>query len=155
MVKLILAEKGVLHVPSFNFHVAPRRHLNLGNGPDSPDSPRAPGPPNPTGRAIRTRPVDVMAKELPMTAKSAPATVDGNFIVGPTHKPAPEVTVHEGVPQGTVYNFTMGIDGQQILSRNRPRAEDPWRPRTGRSRPTDRQQPSLPPTRAALRFMCP
>src|SRR6185295_16463734 len=48
----------------------------------------------------------VMAKELP-DGENAPATVDGNFILGPTHKPAPESTVHEGVPQGTVYNFTM------------------------------------------------
>jgi len=48
----------------------------------------------------------VVAKELP-DGENAPATVDGNFILGPTHKPAPESTVHEGVPQGTVYNFTM------------------------------------------------
>jgi hypothetical protein len=47
-----------------------------------------------------------MAKELP-DGENAPPTVDGNFILGPTHKPAPESTVHEGVPQGTVYNFTM------------------------------------------------
>ena len=32
---------------------------------------------------------------------------DGNFILGPTHNPAPEMTVQEGVPQGTVFNFTM------------------------------------------------
>ena len=32
---------------------------------------------------------------------------DGNFIIGPTHPAAPEMTVNEGVPQGTIYNFTM------------------------------------------------
>src|ERR1051326_3196722 len=48
----------------------------------------------------------VMAKELP-DGENAPPTVDGNFILGPTHKPAPESTVREGAPQGTVYNFTM------------------------------------------------
>src|SRR5262249_2398807 len=48
----------------------------------------------------------VMAKEL-RDGENAPATVDGNFILGLTHKPAPESTVREGVPQGTVYNFTM------------------------------------------------
>jgi enterochelin esterase-like enzyme len=48
----------------------------------------------------------VTAKELPDGA-NAPANVDGNFILGPTHTPAPEMTVKDGVPQGTVYTFTM------------------------------------------------
>src|SRR6185437_14650000 len=61
--------------------------------------------PTPPTRDSHT-PGYVMAKELP-DGENAPATVDGNFILGPTHKPAPESTVHEGVPQGTVYNFTM------------------------------------------------
>ena len=46
----------------------------------------------------------VTARELPDGA-NAPANLDGNFILGPTHTPAPEVTVKEGVPQGTVYSF--------------------------------------------------
>jgi iron(III)-enterobactin esterase len=45
------------------------------------------------------------AKELPDGA-NAPANVDGNFILGPTHNPAPETT-QEGVPKGTISNFTM------------------------------------------------
>ena len=32
--------------------------------------------------------------------------MDGNFIIGPTHNPAPDA-VQQGVPQGDVYNFTM------------------------------------------------
>jgi enterochelin esterase-like enzyme len=36
-----------------------------------------------------------------------PATQDGNFILGPTHLPAPEMSPREGVPQGTLYEFTM------------------------------------------------
>ena len=48
----------------------------------------------------------VTAKELPDGA-NAPANADGNFILGPTHNPAPEMTVQEGVPQGTVFTFTM------------------------------------------------
>ncbi|HEX4231806.1 MAG TPA: alpha/beta hydrolase-fold protein [Bryobacteraceae bacterium] len=48
----------------------------------------------------------VTAKELP-DGDNPPANADGNFIIGPTHNPAPEMTVHEGVPQGTVYEFTM------------------------------------------------
>jgi iron(III)-enterobactin esterase len=48
----------------------------------------------------------VTAKELP-DGDNAPAKADGNFILGPTHNPAPEMTAQEGVPQGTVFNFTM------------------------------------------------
>ncbi len=48
----------------------------------------------------------VAAKALPDGA-NAPAKEDGNFILGPTHPAAPEMTVHEDVPQGTVYDFTM------------------------------------------------
>src|SRR5215472_6168840 len=74
-------------------------------------SARAQTPPaRPARPAAPTRdahtPGYVMAKGLP-DGENAPATVDGNFILGPTHKPAPGSTVREGVPQGTVYNFTM------------------------------------------------
>ena len=48
----------------------------------------------------------VNAKELP-DGENAPPNVDGNFIIGPTHTPAPESTVHEGVPQGTIHKFDM------------------------------------------------
>src|SRR5690242_4060393 len=55
----------------------------------------------------------VEAKELP-DGENAPANVDGNFILGPTHNPAPEMTVHEGVPQGAVYTFTMESKDSKI-----------------------------------------
>jgi enterochelin esterase-like enzyme len=48
----------------------------------------------------------VKAKELP-DLTNAPANKDGNFIIGPSYKPAPEMTVQPGVPQGEVFNFTM------------------------------------------------
>ncbi len=48
----------------------------------------------------------VTAKALP-DGKNAPPDTDGNFILGPTHHPAPEMAVQEGVPQGTVSTFTM------------------------------------------------
>jgi enterochelin esterase-like enzyme len=48
----------------------------------------------------------VQATELSDGTLPAP-TANGNFIVGPTHTPAPEMTRNEAVPQGTVYNFTM------------------------------------------------
>jgi enterochelin esterase family protein len=48
----------------------------------------------------------VAAKELTDGAVP-PADVNGNFIIGPTHAAAPEMTVQDGVPQGTVHTFTM------------------------------------------------
>ncbi len=67
-------------------------------------APRPPRPAPPT-RDPKT-PGYVTAKELPDGAVPSPKE-DGNFIIGPTHTPAPEMTVQEGVPQGMVYNFTM------------------------------------------------
>ncbi|GMW01709.1 MAG: hypothetical protein AMXMBFR84_28460 [Candidatus Hydrogenedentota bacterium] len=48
----------------------------------------------------------VKATELPDGAVP-PINVDGNFIVGPTHMPAPEMSVADGVPRGTIHEFTM------------------------------------------------
>jgi enterochelin esterase-like enzyme len=48
----------------------------------------------------------VLAKDLPDGTLPAP-TADGNFILGPTHAPAPQTTVQPGVPQGSVFEFTM------------------------------------------------
>jgi enterochelin esterase-like enzyme len=48
----------------------------------------------------------VVAKDLP-DGQNPPPTADGNFILGPTHNPAPEMTVKEGVPQGAVTVITM------------------------------------------------
>jgi len=67
-------------------------------------APRPPRPVPPT-RDAHT-PGYVTAKELPDGANPSPKE-DGNFILGPTHNPAPEMTVQEGVPQGTVSTFTM------------------------------------------------
>ncbi len=55
----------------------------------------------------------VSAKELP-DGKVPPPTADGNFIVGPTHNPAPELTEHQGVPHGAVYEFTMNSAGSRF-----------------------------------------
>uniref|UniRef100_Q022B1 Putative esterase n=1 Tax=Solibacter usitatus (strain Ellin6076) TaxID=234267 RepID=Q022B1_SOLUE len=65
---------------------------------------RPPRPPAPT-RDPNT-PGYVTAKDLP-DGENVPVKQDGNFILGPTHNPAPEMTVAEGVPQGEVFNFTM------------------------------------------------
>jgi len=55
----------------------------------------------------------VTAKELP-DGSNPPADVDGNFILGPTHNPAPEMTQQEGVPQGTIFTFTMNSADSKI-----------------------------------------
>jgi iron(III)-enterobactin esterase len=55
----------------------------------------------------------VTARELPDGTVPSP-DADGNFIIGPTHNPAPEMAVQDGVPQGTVYNFTMSSTDSKI-----------------------------------------
>jgi iron(III)-enterobactin esterase len=66
----------------------------------------APRPrPTPPTRGPNT-PGYVAAKELPDGAVP-PADADGNFIIGPTHNPAPEMTAQEGVPQGRICTLTM------------------------------------------------
>ena len=67
--------------------------------------PARPTRPTPPTRDAHT-PGYVMAKELP-DGENAPATVDGNFILGPTHNPAPETIAKEGVPRGTTKSFTL------------------------------------------------
>src|SRR5262245_27454575 len=82
--------------------------LMTGLNPAMAQAPAAttrPARPTPPTRDPKT-PGYVTAKELPDGA-NAPANADGNFILGPTHNPAPEMTVQEGVPHGTVSTFTM------------------------------------------------
>ena len=55
----------------------------------------------------------VEAKELP-DGEVPPPDEDGNFIIGPTHKPAPEMAEREGVPKGKVYNLTMKSEDSKI-----------------------------------------
>ncbi len=54
----------------------------------------------------------VRATELPDGAVS-PDNKDGNFILGPTHTPAPEMTVNPAVPQGTVTTLTLTSAGSR------------------------------------------
>jgi enterochelin esterase-like enzyme len=41
-------------------------------------------------------------------------SADGNFIIGPTHTAAAEMTADANVPQGTVYTFTMKSEDSKI-----------------------------------------
>src|ERR1051325_8668885 len=81
--------------------------------PASPaQAPARPARPTPPTRDPNT-PGYVKAKELP-DGELPPPNADGNFIIGPTHNPAPEMTVHEGVPQGKVIEFTMESKDSKI-----------------------------------------
>jgi len=55
----------------------------------------------------------VTAKDLP-DRTNAPSNADGNFILGPTHDPAPETTDHVGVPHGVVSTFIMDSTDSKI-----------------------------------------
>jgi iron(III)-enterobactin esterase len=61
--------------------------------------------PTPPARDPHT-PGYVKADELPDGALP-PADVDGNFIIGPTHNPSPEVDPEDRILDGTVIEFTM------------------------------------------------
>src|SRR5919112_1928047 len=85
----------------------------------------------------------VKAKELPDGTIPSPKE-NGNFIIGPTHPPAPETIAKEGVPQGQVFEFTMESKDSKIypgIAREpfRPDAAgaaNPGQPRPIISRPT-------------------
>lgn len=55
------------------------------------------------------------ATELP-DGTLPPAGAEGNFIVGPTHDPAPETVARDGVPKGTVTTFTMSSKDSTIYN---------------------------------------
>ncbi len=55
----------------------------------------------------------VTATELPDGQNPSPKA-DGNFIIGPTHPAAPEMTAQDGVPQGEIFNFTMESTDSKI-----------------------------------------
>jgi len=76
-----------------------------------PPAARASRPPPPT-RDPHT-PGYVTATELPDGAVP-PTDANGNFIIGPTHNPSPEMAVQTNVPQGTVFNLTMSSADSKI-----------------------------------------
>jgi enterochelin esterase-like enzyme len=107
---------------------------------EQPATPQAAAQPEPAKRPARqpapTRdpntPGYVKAKELPDGAVPSPKE-NGNFIIGPTHNPAPEMAVKEGVPQGQIFEFTMDSKDSKIYpgvarDRNAPPRPDPSDP---------------------------
>jgi enterochelin esterase family protein len=76
---------------------------------------------DPTSRPTRAAPPArdpntpgfVMAKELP-DGEVPPADADGNFIIGPTHQRAAQMSPEQSVPQGTIFNLTMKSTDSKI-----------------------------------------
>jgi len=77
----------------------------------APAAARPARPPNPLRDP--NAPGFVKAKEL-ADGVVPPANVDGNFIIGPTHHRAPEFTPQDGVPKGTLIEFTMSSTDSKI-----------------------------------------
>ena len=72
--------------------------------PGAPQPARVNRPPAPTRDP--QAPGYVAATMLP-DGEVPPAAAYGNFVIGPTHTPAPEMTAKDGIPRGTVHTFTM------------------------------------------------
>jgi Putative esterase len=53
-----------------------------------------------------------------------PPDAEGNFIIGPTHAPAPETIAKDGVPHGTTTSFTLSSQDSMIYNPGRFR-DDP------------------------------
>jgi enterochelin esterase-like enzyme len=92
--------------------------LMAGLGPAMAQSPaQSPKAASPTRPQAPTRepntPGYAKAKELP-DGDIPTAKEDGNFIIGPTHNPAPELAVKEGVPKGDIFEFTMESKDSKI-----------------------------------------
>lgn len=81
------------------------------------DAPKALAAAKPTRPPAAVRdphaPGYVEAKDLP-DGDVPPSDADGNFIVGPTHKKAPEMSAQDGVPKGTVHKLTMTSEQSKI-----------------------------------------
>ncbi len=111
--------------------------------PSNPQSTQTTARPAPPTRDPHSRGF-VAATELPDGAVPA-ANVDGNFILGPTHTPAPQMMIHAGVPQGTDHSVHDEFGRQQDLSRHRARA---WHLRHARSHQSGQADRHHQPSRA-------
>ena len=76
-----------------------------------------------TGLDFRTQPPtrDPVQPNYPRATELADGTLpppgaEGNFIIGPTHAPAPETVVKDGVPKGTTVSFTLSSKDSTIYN---------------------------------------
>ena len=54
------------------------------------------------------------APKFTVVGRNAPVDAEGDFVIGPAYFPAPELAVAEGVPRGTVRQFTMESKDSRI-----------------------------------------
>ena len=78
----------------------------------TPHAPQTTVRPTPPAREPST-PGYVVAKELSDGA-NPPANSDGNFIIGPTHEVPSDTKANDGIPKGTVIEFTMNSSDSKI-----------------------------------------
>jgi iron(III)-enterobactin esterase len=109
MFRLLSTTFLILSMVGLNHAVA---QANAQTIPQTPATATHPARPTPPTRDPHTLGY-VTATELP-DGTNAPANADGNFIIGPTHNPSPEMTKQEDVPQGTVSEFTMESTDSKI-----------------------------------------
>src|SRR6478736_1233513 len=76
-----------------------------------------------TGLDFKTAPPtrDPMSPNHPRATELAdgtlpPAGAEGNFIIGPTHAPAPETVAKDGVPRGKITSFTLSSKDSVIYN---------------------------------------
>jgi enterochelin esterase family protein len=77
--------------------------------------PAAPAPaarPSPPTRAVD----GPGAPGFTVMGGNAPVGAEGNFVIGPSYRPAPELTIVDGVPQGTVQQFAMDSKDSKFYS---------------------------------------
>src|ERR1035441_1955382 len=98
-----MVKPGMFRLLSIAFSISLTTGLNQAMV-QAPTAVTRPARPTPPTRDPHT-PGYVTAKELPDGA-NAPAAADGDFVLGPTHNPAAEMTAQEGAPQGAVFTFT-------------------------------------------------
>src|SRR5690349_16945844 len=99
----------MIRLCSLTFAVHLSLALTMAQAPATVRPPR----PTPPTRDPHT-PGYVEAKEL-QDGTNAPANVDGNFTLGPTPNPAAEMTVQEGLAEGSVFTFTMESADSKIF----------------------------------------
>jgi enterochelin esterase-like enzyme len=111
--KLTKIVRGAAFIGAFCY-LMPGADFAMGQPTNSePPAIARPARPTPPTRDPRA-PGFVAAQELPDGAVP-PADADGNYILGPTHHPAPEMIAQTNVPQGMVYDFTMSSADSKVF----------------------------------------
>jgi len=73
--------------------------------PSTPPPAQAAQPPRPTPPTRDPNTAGFVAKKALPDGTVPPADANGNFVIGPTHTPAPEMAVQDGAPQGSIVNY--------------------------------------------------